>query len=211
MADIKPTIPAYCRVNRVIRDIPSDDVVAGNKRTSLRLDIQGELARRGAVCRCIRCREVRGQRVDQEACGWMTWSTLAGGAEEHFLSFVTPQRQLAGFLRLSLPGPGSPTTGLADLEGAAIIREVHVYGQSLRVGAEQAGAAQHSGLGTRLLQQAEQIASPASICAPGSDRGGGDAAVLPGEGVYARGALYGEIIRERAASDTRYPLSSARS
>jgi elongator complex protein 3 len=33
-----------------------------------------------------------------------------------------------------------------------------VYGQSLPVGAEQSGAAQHAGLGTRLLQEAERIA-----------------------------------------------------
>nr|HMN60515.1 radical SAM protein [Anaerolinea sp.] len=36
IADIKPGIPLYCRVNRVIRDIPSTHVVAGNRRTSLR-------------------------------------------------------------------------------------------------------------------------------------------------------------------------------
>jgi elongator complex protein 3 len=46
-----------------------------------------------------------------------------------------------------------------DLAGAAVIREVHVYGQALAVGAEQRGAAQHAGLGTRLLQRAEEIAS----------------------------------------------------
>ena len=158
VADIKPTIPPYCRVNRVIRDIPSDNVVAGNKRTSLRLDIQRELARRGTTCRCIRCREVRQQQFDQDELRLDDLVYLAGGAEEHFISFVTPQDQLAGFLRLSLPGPQTPPTGLADLEGAAIIREVHVFGQSLQVGAEQPGAAQHTGLGTRLLGQAEEIA-----------------------------------------------------
>ena len=46
----------------------------------------------------------------------------------------------------------------ADLEKAAIIREVHVYGQSLPVGGGLDGAAQHSGLGTRLLELAEQTA-----------------------------------------------------
>nr|CAI78553.1 histone acetyltransferase [uncultured Chloroflexota bacterium] len=158
VADIKPTIPAYCRVNRVIRDIPSNNVVAGNKRTSLRLDIQRELKRRGTACRCIRCREVRQQRVDQDTLRLDDLVYSAGGAEEHFLSFITPQDRLAGFLRLSLPGPGSPQVALADLEGAAIIREVHVFGQSLQVGAEQPGAAQHTGLGTRLLVEAEEIA-----------------------------------------------------
>jgi elongator complex protein 3 (tRNA carboxymethyluridine synthase) len=81
------------------------------------------------------------------------------GAEEHFLSFVTPEDKLAGFLRLSLPGQDSPVTGLKDLEGAAIIREVHIYGQSLGVGRRgQAGAAQHAGLGTRLLDEAARLA-----------------------------------------------------
>jgi elongator complex protein 3 len=45
-----------------------------------------------------------------------------------------------------------------DLESAALIREVHVYGQSLPVGAESQGAAQHTGIGTRLLAEAERIA-----------------------------------------------------
>ena len=35
---------------------------------------------------------------------------------------------------------------------------MHVYGQSLEVGSEQIGAAQHIGLGTQLLQEAERIA-----------------------------------------------------
>ncbi len=39
-----------------------------------------------------------------------------------------------------------------------MIREVHVYGQSLEVGAEKTGAAQHAGLGTKLLQRAAEIA-----------------------------------------------------
>lgn len=38
------------------------------------------------------------------------------------------------------------------------MREVHVYGQSLAVGAERPGAAQHIGLGTALLQRAAEIA-----------------------------------------------------
>jgi elongator complex protein 3 len=80
-------------------------------------------------------------------------------AEEHFLSFVTPKDQIAGYLRLSLPSSTTPPLGMADLENAALIREVHVYGQSLAVGSEQTGAAQHIGLGTTLLKKAAEIAS----------------------------------------------------
>jgi elongator complex protein 3 len=158
IADVKPTIPRYCRVNRVVRDIPSVNVVEGNKRTSLRLDVQHELKLRGTPCKCIRCREVRKQSVQAEDLQLEDLVYQAGGVEEHFLSYVTPDDFLAGFLRLSLPGETSFGTRLDDLSGAAIIREVHVFGQSLAVGAEQNGAAQHAGLGSNLLKRAEAIA-----------------------------------------------------
>src|ERR1043165_2111673 len=158
IADIKPTIPRYCRVNRVIRDIPSTNVVDGNRRTSLRQDVHEEMQRRGTHCECVRCREVRGKPVHAELLKLDDMVYQAGAAEEHFLSYVTPDDKLAGFIRLSLPGKDSPQTGMSDLDSAALIREVHVYGQSLPVGAEKEGAAQHAGLGTRLIKQAELIA-----------------------------------------------------
>jgi elongator complex protein 3 len=157
IADIKPTIPRYCRVNRVIRDIPGNNVVEGNTRTSLRQDIQNEMKRRGTHCQCIRCREVKGMIVSSSEMRLDDLVYNAGGAEEHFISFVTSDDKLAGFLRLSLPQKDSPQTGISDLENAALIREVHVYGQSLAVGEDKSGAAQHLGLGTRLLEEAERI------------------------------------------------------
>lgn len=158
IADIKPTIPRYCRVNRVIRDIPSTNVVEGNRRTSLRQDVHLEMKRRGTRCQCVRCREVRGKPVHPDLLSLEDLVYRAGTAEEHFISFVTKEDKLAGFVRLSLPGKGSPETGMADLHEAALIRELHVYGQSLPVGAEKPGAAQHRGLGTRLLEEAEAVA-----------------------------------------------------
>ena len=158
IADVKPTIPRYCRVNRIIRDIPSTHVISGNRRTSLRQDVQLELAHRGTHCECIRCREVRGGKVTTADLRLDDLVYFADGAEQHFLSFVTPEDQIAGFLRLSLPGEDSQATGLTDLDNSAIIREVHVYGQSLAVGMEMSGAPQHTGLGTRLLAEAEAIA-----------------------------------------------------
>ena len=158
IADIKPTIPRYCRVNRVIRDIPSTNVVEGNRRTSLRQDVQNEMKRRGTHCQCVRCREVKSKSVNVGSLQLDDLVYQAGAAEEHFISYVTPEDKLAGFVRLSLPGKESPQTGISDLDGAALIREVHVYGQSLPVGAEKDGAAQHAGLGTRLLEEAERVA-----------------------------------------------------
>jgi elongator complex protein 3 len=172
IADIKPTIPEYCRVNRVIRDIPSTHVVAGNKRTSLRQDVLAELARRGQACRCIRCREVRGESVRPERLELVDQVYHPANAEEHFLYFRTPGDfsaggdRVAGYLRLSLPERGEkavavPELGIPDLDGAALIREVHVYGQALAVGAEVPGAAQHAGLGTALLEKASTLARDA--------------------------------------------------
>jgi elongator complex protein 3 len=158
IADIKPTIPRYCRVNRVIRDIPSTNVVEGNRRTSLRQDVHDEMKRRGTRCECVRCREVRGKSVSADSLKLDDLVYQAGVAQEHFISYITPDDKLAGFVRLSLPNENSPQTGLSDLDGAALIREVHVYGQSLAVGAEKVGAAQHAGLGTRLLEEAERVA-----------------------------------------------------
>jgi elongator complex protein 3 len=158
IADLKPSIPRYCRVNRVIRDIPSTHVVAGNKRTSLRQDVHTELRRRGTPCQCIRCREVRGQVIETNALELDDLTYPTDGAEEHFLSVITLDDKITGFLRLSLPNADSPAIGLVDLDGAAIIREVHIFGQSLEVGEGENGAAQHTGLGTRLLAEAEKIA-----------------------------------------------------
>jgi elongator complex protein 3 len=163
LADIKPTIPDYCRVNRVIRDIPAHHIVAGNLRSSLRQDAAEELRRRGRRCRCIRCREVRETLIDPEKLSPAALIYAAGGAHEHFLSFVTPDDRLAGYARLSLPGGNAPATGLADLDGAALLREVHVYGQSLEVGTSVDGAAQHIGLGTRLIEEAERRAAAAGF------------------------------------------------
>ena len=157
IADIKTSVPRYCRINRIIRDIPSTYVVAGNKNTSLRQDIQREMERRGTRCECVRCREIRKKPVSTGTVNLHDLVYYPAHAEEHFLSYDTPDDHLAGFLRLSLP-EDTRTTGLTDLADAAIIREVHIYGQSLGLGEERSGIAQHSGLGTRLIERAEAIA-----------------------------------------------------
>jgi elongator complex protein 3 len=157
IADIKTEVPRYCRINRIIRDIPSTYVVAGNKNSSLRQNIQHEMKRRGTACACVRCREVRDKRVTAKSVTLHTLVYNPAEAEEHFLSFDTADDDLVGFLRLSLPAD-TRFSGLRDLKDAALIREVHVYGQSLEVGQERSGIAQHSGLGTRLIEEAEMIA-----------------------------------------------------
>jgi len=157
LADIKPSVPRFCRINRVIRDIPSSNVVEGNRNTSLRQDVAREMQKRGTSCQCIRCREIRKAEVESGTLLFDDLMYRAGWAEEHFLSYNTEKDNIVGFLRLSLPDKDQ-FLPLDELAGSAIIREVHVYGQSLEVGSEQSGIAQHSGLGTKLIEQACQIA-----------------------------------------------------
>ena len=85
------------------------------------------------------------------------------GGRELFLSVETDTDQLAGFLRLSLPtAEATRLTGIEELRGAAIIREVHVYGPVVELGRSGLGdQAQHSGLGTRLIREAENRARAA--------------------------------------------------
>ncbi len=149
--------PEYCRLTRVIRDIPGTDIVVGNKATNFRQIVEDELKHRGIKGSDIRAREVRLRSVtpDQLERDELRYATSAG--EEVFLQYITQDRAIAGFLRLSLPDPDlAPLTD--ELVQAAIIREVHVYGQAVDIGESSAGRAQHAGLGTALIERAAEIA-----------------------------------------------------
>jgi elongator complex protein 3 len=163
MVAVKTVVPPYCRVNRLARDIPGHHVAAGNKRSNLREDAQHLLAARGLRCRCIRCREVRGRKVTREELRLDDLAYEAGGVQERFLSFASSDGRLAGYLRLSLPGNPNPGLGMSDLDGAAIVRDLHIYGQTVPIGETQDGAAQHLGLGGELLARAEEIARDAGF------------------------------------------------
>ena len=178
LADIKPTVPPYTRINRLFRDIPAHHIEAGVKTSNLREVVQKELTRRGERCGCIRCREVRRQQVSEEALRLNVSTYTTDLTVEHFLQFVVVEEgerdshaahqeraPLAGFLRLSLPK--TPTAGsrafLEEIRGNAMIREVHVYGPALAIGRSEAGAAQHVGVGTRLLAEARRLSRAAGF------------------------------------------------
>ena len=155
LADCLASVPGYCRVSRVIRDIPSPDILVGNRETNLREVVEARLAAEGRPLREIRSREVRGRCV---AAGSLhladqVYETTVG--EEHFVAALTPEGALAGFLRLALP---ARSAAQAELRGAALIREVHVYGSSTPLGRRTLGRAQHAGLGTRLVEEASALA-----------------------------------------------------
>ncbi len=149
MTAVLPDAAEYCRISRMIRDFSSDDIVTGNKTTNFRQLVEAKAKN----IKEIRFREIRGRLVQPEELSLkiITYTTSIG--QEKFLQWVTKDNQIAGFLRLSLPAVEAPIT---ELEGAALIRELHVYGPALKLGS-QAGT-QHSGLGGKLLEKAATLA-----------------------------------------------------
>ena len=152
----KMIIPPYCRVNRLMRDIPAPHIVEGSTKSNLRQIVQRRMGERGLACQCIRCREVRGTEVDPQTLRLNTLVYETGVSEERFLSYATPQGKLAGFLRLSLPRREAEPP-IEEIRACAMIREVHVYGPALEIAAPSEGEAQHLGLGRRLIEEAKRI------------------------------------------------------
>ena len=160
LAQCKVAIPPYCRLNRLMRDIPAPNVVDGVTKSNLRQIVKRFMAQHDMHCRCIRCREVRGEVVSPEGLRLERLVYETDATREYFLSYVTSPDvehagRLAGFLRLSLPKVPPP---IGELRGCAVIREVHVYGPALELGSRREGSAQHAGLGTRLIAEAGRIA-----------------------------------------------------
>jgi elongator complex protein 3 len=151
-------VPRYCRVTRVIRDISSDDIVAGNKLTNFREIAERAIEERGGRCVDVRSREIKHESFDQEQLELreVVYPTLT--AEERFLELSTPEDRLVAFLRLSLPEDAAAPT-IEELAGSALVRELHVYGAALSIGRSAGREAQHRGLGGSLLEAAAKIAS----------------------------------------------------
>jgi elongator complex protein 3 len=164
LAQAKRFTPPYCRINRVIRDIPAQYIVEGSKQSHLRVVVQQEMKKRGWQCQCIRCREVRNERLEIGELEIRDFVYETDATTEHFLQYLTPSGRVAGFLRLSLPHADvSRDEILQELHGCAMVRELHIYGPALALGASNRGEAQHSGLGRRLAEHAMQIARGAGF------------------------------------------------
>jgi elongator complex protein 3 len=148
-------VAPYCRVSRVIRDIPGEDILVGNKVTNFRNVAEAELERRGWVCRDIRSREIRNTSVQLEDLRMdeIRYETSVG--REVFIQYVTGEERIAGFLRLCLP---EGKAYIQELQASALIREVHVYGAAVGIGKKDEQKSQHSGLGTKLIERAKALA-----------------------------------------------------
>jgi len=145
-------IPNYCRIMRIMREIPPDYLTAGILRIDLRRDFESAL--KGSKMKNqineIRFREIGfairdNLKINKNIKLKITEYNSSGG-KEYFLEMVNKDNILFGLLRLRI-----------NQDRTAIIREIHVYGQALDIGKLGEGFGQHSGFGKMFISEAERI------------------------------------------------------
>lgn len=150
------SVPEWCRIDRIARDIPATDIEAGFKASNIRQILEERLRKMGTPCRDIRAREIQDEKINFSDIELITREYRASGGRELFLSFEDVEKdKIIALLRLRFP----VDTFLKELSGTAIIREVHVYGKQVAVGGHNSDEKQHIGWGTRLMAEAEKLAS----------------------------------------------------
>ncbi|MEM4637901.1 MAG: tRNA uridine(34) 5-carboxymethylaminomethyl modification radical SAM/GNAT enzyme Elp3 [Candidatus Woesearchaeota archaeon] len=151
--EMKKIVPEYCRIMRIQRDIPTYATTAGVERTNLRQYVD-ELAKKHNVkCRCIRCREIKFNDFKSEP-EIIVREYEASKGKEFFIS-IEADDKLLGFVRLRFP-PRELHPVITPK--SALIRELHVYGQAVKIGSSENDKTQHKGYGRRLMDKAEEIA-----------------------------------------------------
>ncbi len=144
--DVEAT-PPYTRISRMIRDISSKDILAGNKKTNLRQLVEQRACAGEGEIQEMRIREIGTEEATAEDVGLSVVEYATSNTAELFLQYATSDDRLVAFLRLSLP----------DECEHAMIREVHVYGRVSRLHETKEGA-QHTGLGRSLVERACELA-----------------------------------------------------
>lgn len=173
---IKKILPKWVRTMRIQRDIPAKLIEAGVKKSNLGELVYNQLEKENATCKCIRCREI-GHKINKskyllnkpedsskyninnefEEFKLFREDYTVSGGEEIFLSFEDKNEEtIAGFLRLRFPSRKAFREEVG--EKSAIVRELHIYGDMLKLGSKGKGIGQHIGFGEKLLQKAEKIA-----------------------------------------------------
>ena len=158
---MKLLVPAYVRINRIIRDIPSWQIKGGSKISNMRQYLSAKMKKNGLKCKCIRCREIKSNELKLKNLKIKRQGYIASDGQEIFLSFESQEQdKLAAFLRLRLP-PSKIKGQPSVLKNNSIIREIHTYGQLVSINQKNKKAIQHLGLGKKLIQEAEKISKKA--------------------------------------------------
>ena len=106
-------------------------------------------------CKCIRCREVGlSENKHQKDLILNRIDYDSSGGKEVFLSYEDKNDSIYGFLRLRKP---SERAHRIEVKDCCIVRELHVYGKSLKIGEREDEEVQHSGLGKNMMKESERI------------------------------------------------------
>lgn len=153
-------VPPWVRIQRNVRDLTEDDQQVVSFPSNFRQNLFEYLDRKKVKCPCIRCREIKNNTIvgDEKDFQYSILNYQSSGGEEYFIQCVDGHKQLLGFLRLRLPEHLLKKTDffIKELEGCALIRELHVYGKQIELGA--LGQVQHLGIGKKMMLMAEEIA-----------------------------------------------------
>jgi ELP3 family radical SAM enzyme/protein acetyltransferase len=152
----KKLMKPWIRINRVIRDIPVISIEGGISCPEMRQRIERSMKEQGIYCKCIRCREIKLQKISSDKVILKIRKYLASGGDEYFISYESKDEKiLLGYIRLRLNLTFNMT--IPALNNCALIRELHVLGKHTEIGTKRVGI-QHMGYGKLLLQKAEEIA-----------------------------------------------------
>lgn len=158
VSEIMSIIPKYVRLTRVQRDIPADNIEAGVWKSNLRQLAQQKLEDKGLSCDDIRSREVGLSDTEPNDVEINTMKYNSAGGKEHFISIDgIKSDEIVGFCRLRFPNDPHRK----ELSDAAIVRELHVYGNEVGISNDSENSWQHSGFGKRLIEKAENISREA--------------------------------------------------
>ena len=158
---IKKILPKWVRTMRIQRDIPSTLIEAGVKKSNLGELVYNRLEKDRINCQCIRCREIGHKKTTHEytlddfELFKETYTACEG--VENFISIEDiNEESIAGFLRLRFPSKNHFRDEITDR--TALVRELHVYGNMIKIGDKNPKIGQHTGFGERLLKEAENLA-----------------------------------------------------
>lgn len=155
MAEMQGIIPEYVRLNRMYRDIPSDEILAGSHLANLRQITDQKMQERGITRKDISAREIREKGNNPTDAVLDVIEYEASGGTEYFLQWIDPvDRTVFSLLRLRVTENGLVWD---QPQKIAIIRELHTFGDQLRVGEKSDGTGQHMGFGRKLVERAEEI------------------------------------------------------
>ncbi|OIO77594.1 hypothetical protein AUJ87_00940 [Candidatus Gracilibacteria bacterium CG1_02_38_174] len=160
MARLQGLIPEYVRLNRMYRDIPASEILAGSHLANLRQVTDEHMKKLGIIRTDISAREIRDKVNTPENAVLDVMEYEASGGKEYFLQWIDPiDRTVFSLLRLRVPFNIFDGTehSIGVLKNAAIIREIHTFGDQLRIGEKPDGSGQHMGFGKRLIAKAEEI------------------------------------------------------